>query len=167
MFALCDSLGLPLRFQGPVTPRDNGDPEPLTIQPKPETWDQVTKLVIQRRAAQKLSEPESVSRSTESEEKPEETAMCGVGVSGVDIDPYGNVQACMHLQTPAGNLHDQSIEDIWNNSPVFQRARAASVAAALQFTDKPPMQYGAPLFCIAVEENANKGCGSLCSKNCG
>ena len=71
----------------------------------------------------------------------------------------------MHLQESAGNLHEHSIEEIWNNSPLFQRARARSVAAAQQFTDKPPEQYGAPLFCLAVEENANKGCGS-CSGSC-
>ncbi len=48
--------------------------------------------------------------------------MCGVGVAGVDIDPYGNIQACMHLQESAGNLHQQSIKEIWNNSLLFKRA---------------------------------------------
>ena len=33
MFALCDSLGVPLRFQGPVAPRDDGDTEPLAFSP--------------------------------------------------------------------------------------------------------------------------------------
>jgi hypothetical protein len=33
MVALCDDLDLPLRFQGPVAPRDNGDTVPLAIQP--------------------------------------------------------------------------------------------------------------------------------------
>ncbi|MCP4010974.1 MAG: hypothetical protein GY726_15850, partial [Proteobacteria bacterium] len=97
--------------------------------------------------------------------KPEEQAMCSVGVAGVDIDPYGNVQACMHLQESAGNLHEQSIQDIWNNAPLFKRAREKAVAAAKQFSDNPPEQYGAPLFCIAVEENANKGCGG-CNSDC-
>jgi hypothetical protein len=64
------------------------------------------------------------------------------------------------LQESAGNLHEDSIEEIWNHSPLFQRARARSVAAAKQFVDLPVKQLGAPLYCIAVEENANKGCGS-------
>jgi MoaA/NifB/PqqE/SkfB family radical SAM enzyme len=164
MFAVCDSLGVPLRFQGPVAPRDNGDLTPLQIQPAENTWEQVTAHVESRR------EPPSVSddrRGQSVNADKEEQAMCSVGVAGVDIDPFGNVQACMHLQTAAGNLHEQSIEAIWDTSPVFQRARKAAVNAALQFADSSPKQYGAPIFCIAVEENANKGCESPCSKNCG
>lgn len=168
MFALCDSLDVPLRFQGPVAPRDDGDITPLQIQPQQETWERITRILAERRGPPPVVDDSCASKSgADSLPEPEEQAMCGVGVAGVDIDPFGNVQACMHLQTPAGNLHDQSIEDIWNNSPVFLRARAASVAAALQFTEKPPRQYGAPLYCIAVEENAKKGCGSACGKDCG
>jgi MoaA/NifB/PqqE/SkfB family radical SAM enzyme len=171
MFALCDLMGVPLRFQGPVAPRDNGDTSPLAIQPAAETWDKVTELISARRA--KASHPGSDPapygsdpiEANRIEDKPEQPAMCGVGVAGVDIDPYGNVQACMHLQESAGNLHQQSIKEIWNNSPLFKRARARSVAAAEQFVNKPPQQYGAPLFCIAVEENAKKGCGS-CGGGC-
>lgn len=166
MFALCDSLEVPFRFQGPVAPRDNGDITPLQIQPAEETWNRITAILASRQETPPVMD-DGCTPEADAELNPEERAMCGVGVAGVDIDPYGNVQACMHLQTPAGSLHDHSIKDIWDNSPVFQRARAASVAAALRFTDTSPKQYGAPLFCIAVEENANKACGSSCSKKCG
>ncbi|MGB5705542.1 MAG: SPASM domain-containing protein, partial [Arenicellales bacterium] len=91
---------------------------------------------------------------------------CGVGVSGVDIDPYGNVNACMHLQEAAGNLHDQSIDEIWNHSPLFTRARNRAVEAAKRFTDAPPKQLGAPLFCLAVEENLQKGHCGQCQSPC-
>lgn len=153
MFVLCDSLGVPLRFQGPVAPRDNGDTAPLSIQPAQKTWDRVSRLVTGRREALTGSDPAPYGPDPSAEEK----ALCSVGVAGVDIDPYGNVQACMHLQESAGNLHDHTIKEIWNQSPLFQRARAKSIAAAGQFSDRPPEQYGAPLFCIAVEENASKG----------
>ena len=159
MFALCDSLGIPFRFQGPVAPRDNGDTDTLAIQPAEETWRKIQARLKERSQAEStegLEEPDNLTPEIE----PEEAAMCSVGVAGVDIDPYGNVQACMHIQESAGNLHQQSIEEIWNHSPLFQRARARAVDAAKQFVDKPPRQYGAPLFCIAVEENAQKkGCG--------
>jgi MoaA/NifB/PqqE/SkfB family radical SAM enzyme len=161
---VCDSLGVPLRFQGPVAPRDNGDLTPLQIKPAEKTWELVTAHVESRREPPPVSDDR---RGQSVNADKEEQAMCSVGVAGVDIDPFGNVQACMHLQTAAGNLHEQSIKDIWDTSPVFQRARKAAVNAALQFADSSPKQYGAPVFCIAVEENANKGCGSLCSKTCG
>jgi len=161
MFALCDTLDIPLRFQGPVAPKDNGDTEPLIIQPKVETWDKITNIQAERRKTKPI--PIAMAARNEPSE-PEEKAMCSVGLAGVDIDPYGNVQACMHLQEAAGNLHDHSIEEIWNDAPLFQRARKKAVEVALRFADSPPTQYGAPLFCIAVEENAAKGCGT-CKKS--
>ncbi|MCW5202372.1 MAG: radical SAM protein [Candidatus Electrothrix communis] len=164
MLALCDALGLPLRFQGPVGPRDNGDTEPLALQPAQATWDLISALQKQRRHDAMPSPAQDQAADLFSEEQPEERAMCGVGVSGVDIDPFGNVQACMHLQEPAGNLHRQSIKDIWNHSPLFQQARQRAVSAAKQFTDTSPRQFGAPLYCIAVEENIIKGCGAHCGK---
>ena len=85
----------------------------------------------------------------------------------MDIDPYGNVQACMHLQESAGSLHEQSIKDIWENSPLFTRARNRAVSAARQFVDIPVKQLGAPVFCLAVEENLKKGHASNCNSGCG
>ena len=156
MFRLCDELGLPLRVQGPVAPRDNGDPTPLRIRPSDTAWDRAVQAVKRR-------QPDRSSSKGNSPEEP--PALCGVGVAGLDIDPYGNVLACMHLRTPAGNLHEQSIEAIWQHSPIFQRARQASINAAQRFSQKPPRQLGAPLFCIAVEENLAKAPCSACAKS--
>ena len=157
MFALSDSLDIPLQFQGPVGPRDNGDLAPLTIQPAEQTWKVITALQKNRQRERRPAADSSCeSAPVRAADEHEQPATCGVGVSGVDIDPFGNVQACMHLQESAGNLHEQSIKDIWETAPLFQRARARSIQAARQFADKPPRQFGAPLFCIAVEENARK-----------
>ncbi|MGA8260248.1 MAG: radical SAM protein [Arenicellales bacterium] len=166
MYALCDGLGVPLRFQGPVGPRDNGDTEPLTIQPARQTWDRITELLTRRRALQATGSAAPGTRTgVEAGIDNETPATCSVGVAGVDIDPYGNVQACMHLQESAGNLHEQSIEDIWNNSPLFLRARGRAVAAARRFPDKKPRQLGAPVFCLAVDENCGKACGGGCGRH--
>jgi len=163
LFALCDSLGIPLRFQGPVAPRDNGDQAPLVIQPRRETWDKIEQRIAQD-DRQGAGECEPAVPSGEPQ------AFCSVGVAGVDIDPYGNVQACMHLQQSAGNLHRESIANIWHNSPVFSRARTRSLEATADFAGDSPRQLGAPVYCIAVEENLSKGtpapcggCGGGCS----
>lgn len=165
MYALCDSLGIFFQFQGPVAPRDNGDTSPLAIQPATETWDKIIEISNRRHEEHPEEDVFISSYSIEPEYGAEEQATCSVGLVGVDIDPYGNVQACMHLQEAAGNLHDDSIEEIWTNSPLFRRARVRSVVAATQFVDQPLKQYGAPLYCLAVEENASKGCGS-CGGSC-
>jgi MoaA/NifB/PqqE/SkfB family radical SAM enzyme len=169
MFALCDNLGVPLRFQGPVAPRDNGDTEPLAIQPTENAWEKVTRLVTERKQQQHLqaNQGEPVQGVEVEIETKKVVASCGVGVSGVDIDPYGNVLACMHLQESAGNVHDHSISDIWQNSPLFARARSRAEEATQQFKNKPIKQLGAPIFCLAVEENMNKGCATECGTGCG
>jgi len=168
MVALCDGLGIPIRFQGPVGPRDNGDTAPLAIQPSAAAWERVTELVERRRAERdaRPASPGTAAPPVEMERTPEVQASCSVGVAGVDIDPFGNVQACMHLQESAGSLHEQSIAEIWSDSPLFRRARARAIDAARAFPDGKPEQYGAPVFCLAVEENASKGCGQ-CRGGCG
>lgn len=169
MFSLCDGIGIPLRFQGPVAPRDNGDRAPLSIQPEPEAWDRIVALQNDRRGLSGEGQSDLVSTEAgewSTKETPEETATCSVGMSSVDIDPYGDVKACMHLQEPAGNLHQHSIEEIWLNAPVFRKARRRAVDAARRFTNTPPAQLGAPLFCIAVEENLQKGHCGECHNTC-
>ena len=158
MYDLTDELGVSLRFQGPVAPRDNGDTEPLAIQPSANAWAAINAQESRRRPP--APAPTLEVSENEADELPKAT--CSVGVSGVDIDPYGNVLACMHLQTVAGNVYEQRISDIWHNSPVFQRARGQAIDAAKRFEHSPPTQLGAPVFCVAVEVNSNKGKQSGC-----
>jgi MoaA/NifB/PqqE/SkfB family radical SAM enzyme len=157
MVALGDELDAPLRFQGPVAPRDNGDIAPLSIQPARETWDRIEALVAERRARKAAEAGGCLKPEVTSDPGAETPATCSVGVAGAEIDPYGNVQACMHLQESAGNLHRQSIEEIWNHSPLFTRARQRAIDAAARLSGERPRQLGAPLFCLAVEENCAKG----------
>lgn len=163
MIALGDEIDVPLHFQGPVAPRDNGDTEPLAIQPARATWELIAALVSERRAQSSAGSVPRPMPEITAETQAETPATCSVGVAGVDIDPYGNVQACMHLQESAGNLHEQSIEEIWTRSPLFTRARRRAVEAAERLNGQPPQQLGAPLFCLAVEENCVKACGG-CAK---
>lgn len=162
MMALGDELDAPLRFQGPVGPRDNGDLEPLSIQPERQTWDLIEALVKERGVQELAESGEGVERNPTMEPVVEPPATCGVGLASVDIDPYGNVQACMHLQESAGSLHQYSIEEIWNHSPLFARARQQAVDAHANLCGKEPRQFGAPLFCVGVEENCARGLRGFC-----
>ncbi len=150
MFSLCDQLQIPLKFQGPVGPRDNGDTTPLTIQPARSTWDIIERIQKQRRG---LLPAEPTDQQPDNQITP---ATCGVGCTGVDIDPFGNVQACVHLQEAAGNLHEQSIKEIWEHSPLFQKMRQRAIAAGRRIAGHRPRQFGAPLYCLGVEDNCHK-----------
>jgi mycofactocin biosynthetic radical S-adenosylmethionine protein MftC len=162
MIALGDELGAPLHFQGPVGPRDNGDREPLSIQPSRAAWDRIEALVAERRESISAG-PECLAPEASPDAGAEEIASCSVGLTGVDIDPFGNVQACMHIREAAGNLHQQSIEEIWNHSPLFARVRKRAIAATSGWNGEQPRQFGAPVFCLAVEET----CGEEKGRNVG
>lgn len=158
MVVLADELGMPLRFQGPVGPRDNGDVAPLSIQPAQATWTLVERVVAERREAAQQGRGRAEVSADSGDEVP---ATCSVGLTGLHVDPFGSVQACVHLQESAGNLHEQSIEEIWRHSPLFARARQGAIEAAERLAGGAPRQLGAPLFCLAVEENCNMG-GARC-----
>jgi radical SAM protein with 4Fe4S-binding SPASM domain len=48
---------------------------------------------------------------------------CAAGTRYITILPNGDVIPCMVLQTKLGNVHEQSIKDIWYNSPILKELR--------------------------------------------
>ena len=49
---------------------------------------------------------------------------CGVGRTGCAIGSDGTVTPCAYIEEAAGNVTEQSLEDIWQNSPVLQKYRS-------------------------------------------
>lgn len=122
----------------------------MHIQPSAADWARLREIADQRRAEQ----PAAMTLSPRDECAPPAATLdaadryhCGAGSEGIHVDPFGNVFPCLHLRWPAGNLHRQSIAEIWNDSPVFARARHLSVATARRWAGQQPTQFGAPLFC--------------------
>ena len=48
---------------------------------------------------------------------------CTAGIAGVAISPELDVYPCVKLRISAGNLKEQSLKDIWLNSPLFASLR--------------------------------------------
>jgi radical SAM protein with 4Fe4S-binding SPASM domain len=48
---------------------------------------------------------------------------CMAGIAQLDITPSGNVLPCPHLRIPVGNLHDESLSDIWFNAKLLNELR--------------------------------------------
>ncbi len=150
MFALCDLLKIKLRWQGPVSPRDNGDQEPLKIQPSASSWGQLQQIAEHWHG----DGDEGVVQECGAAEGPGtegEYHHCEVGTGDLLIDPYGNVHPCLHLRWAAGNLHQQGVREIWEASSSFGKARKLSIATAKRFENTTPNQFGAPIFCPGVE----------------
>jgi MoaA/NifB/PqqE/SkfB family radical SAM enzyme len=119
MFALADRLGLRLEMDPRVTPRDNGDREPLQISPSAGGIAKLAQLRIKRAADARDSNDQTARTSSNTETKHH----CGAGAASVTVDPWGNVYPCVQWRKPIGNLHEQSIEEIWMHSPRLQEVR--------------------------------------------
>lgn len=160
MYDLAERLGVRLRWQGPVSPRDNGDREPLSIQPSVAQWERLNAVAKARRAPPVAAECEPADLEPSADETAlargraaeEEPYHCGIGGGDILVDPFGNLYPCLHVRWSAGNLHEQSVKEIWaGEKGAFQRARALSVATAKRFATEHPTQLNAPLFCPGVE----------------
>jgi len=51
------------------------------------------------------------------------TGGCTAGIAGIAISPALDVYPCVKLRVPAGNLKEQSLKEIWLNSPLFNELR--------------------------------------------
>jgi len=51
---------------------------------------------------------------------------CIAGIASCDITPNGDVIPCPHLRLPVGNLHKETLTDIWFNAPTFNLLRDRS-----------------------------------------
>lgn len=68
--------------------------------------------------------------------EPSSSTGCTAGATFATIDPWGRVRPCNHAPLIAGDLHTQSLEEIWHG-PVMQRWRdlvPAGCAACPAFT---------------------------------
>jgi len=123
MFALADSLGIPLQVDPEVTPRDDGDREPLQVAPSREGVLRLFRLQFERGRAAAGAAAE-VARGGDDGTMPAPVHKhCGAGSSGIAIDPYGNVYPCVQWRRPVGNLHRQSIREIWRRSAGLAEVR--------------------------------------------
>lgn len=63
-------------------------------------------------------------RSQKSHIKPLSSHICSAGLSGISVNPYGDVYACNTLRLKIGSIFDSSIEEIWTKSEELQKIRS-------------------------------------------
>lgn len=134
MMALATDLGLPLHIDPVVTPRDDGDTSPLQIAPSRQGVERLLRLQREAGAAAAAESEENRSREAASAltvgrqadallPAPGPKKHCGAGSGGLAIDPYGNVYPCVQWRQPVGNLHQQTIREIWEGSAALVTVR--------------------------------------------
>jgi len=151
MYALADRMGLRLDIDSRVTPRDNGDSEPLQISPSPEGLRRLLHhgagLVQDRSGAETASEENKPSPSKKAKSKHH----CGAGAASVTVDPFGNVFPCVQWRRAIGNLHENSIREIWQSSTQLREIRQITqeVKTTIDGEGKAANRAG---FCPALAE---------------
>lgn len=139
MFALADGLGFPLQMDPDVTPRDNGDREPLIVRASRAGLVRLFEIETARGSARAAAMGEdageaaagtaagavpAVQRQGDADQPgPTSGKHCGAGSSNIAIDPYGNVYPCVQWRRPVGNLHQTSLREIWSASPALAGIR--------------------------------------------
>lgn len=132
MFELADRLGLPIRVDPVITPRDDGDRSPLEVAASKQAVSLLHQLQSERlgsgqrtaaavgaRGEDRTAEADSPARGC--------TKNCGAGSSTLCIDPFGDVYPCVQWRRQVGSLHQQSIQQIWSASRVLHETRAETL----------------------------------------
>jgi mycofactocin biosynthetic radical S-adenosylmethionine protein MftC len=129
MLALAGSLGVPLQFDPEVTPRDDGDRGPLAIAPSRAGVARLFALQAER-SGELPAPPMSLAKGGDDGTLPAAVGKhCGAGSAGIAVDPYGNVYPCVQWRRPVGNLHRQSIREIWTGSAGLREVRELTARA--------------------------------------
>jgi MoaA/NifB/PqqE/SkfB family radical SAM enzyme len=125
MLAIADHLGVPITINTVVSPRDDGDREPLELTASRQARLDLFRLLA-RRAREKVGTAavsELASHADDDLAPVPVDKTCGAGSSGVTVDPYGNVLPCVQWRRPVGNLHQASIREIWAESQELREVR--------------------------------------------
>jgi radical SAM protein with 4Fe4S-binding SPASM domain len=151
MFALADSMDVLLQFDPVVTPRDDGAMAPLAIAASKEGIKNMVRISTQRsRVARlhdkRLNTPEPGSLMAQAGERKKQK-VCGAGSTNLIVDPYGQVYPCVQFRRCLGNIHDQSINEIWNGSGELNRVRDLAGRA-----QEVALGSGLNQFCMGINE---------------
>ena len=146
MFALADGMELPLSFDPVVTPRDNGDRTPLELSASTEPLKRLYTILGNRRPDRAMSH--DVHRAAPGQRG---RMNCGTGSATLAVDPFGSVYPCIQWRRPLGNLHRQSIKEIWCHSPALAEVRRLNVEAGRR-VDRLGPEASDMGFCLGLAE---------------
>ncbi len=144
---LAKELGATIIFDPVITPRDDGDKDPLGMMA---TDDFLRRFWTDDAYAEARKELVPKPRH----DAPGE-AVCGTGRSSLAIDPYGNIYPCVQWRRSAGNIKQlDSLKNIWFTSPVLieVRQKAVEMATKLREMHQSGGSGGFCNFCLGVAD---------------
>jgi MoaA/NifB/PqqE/SkfB family radical SAM enzyme len=128
-FRLADRLELPLFFNPTVSPKDDGDPDPLSISPSLDGISALARVMEKRRAKAAAANPKAAQEKGSKGNGSTVKRHCGAGSSTVTIDQWGNVLPCVQWRRVVGNIRQAPIAEIWSSSSELEAVRTITVEA--------------------------------------
>jgi len=135
MYAIADSLGVPLTCDPVITPRDVGDSSPMNVSPSTDGLRRLFNGQLPRAATPNSRDPPVIHEETQ----PPLAHHCGAGLMNVAVDPLGNVYPCVAWRGAAGNLHEQSIREIGERSQMLPEVRNGTALAKTMLEQEGPI----------------------------
>lgn len=121
-YAWCQDNGFGMLLGPTIYGGDQGDPSPRQTRA---TGAQLARLYADPGIKKLLQgAKEDPACAPQSEDRP-----CAVGENSYFINSVGDIYPCSMWREPAGNIHDESIGDIWYRSKVFGKARAVTLGS--------------------------------------
>jgi radical SAM protein with 4Fe4S-binding SPASM domain len=120
MYRLAREIGVYIIFDPVITPRDDGDKDPLALMA---TDDFLARYWTDDAYSGARRQDVPTPRCDSDNE-----AVCGTGRTSLAIDPYGNIYPCVQWRRKAGNIKEvASLKDMWRTSPVLIDVRRTAV----------------------------------------
>ena len=139
------SLSMHVMFDAVITPKDDGNQDPLSLRPDDEFltryWGEDYLALHDGKLPPKKNHCGSEGVEVN----------CGTGRSGFTIDPYGNILPCVALRRKVANILEiDTLEEVWRHSPVLHEVRDLSVEARRRLDRHENGPYFT--FCLGVAE---------------
>jgi len=142
--AIGQKYGVQVTFDAVITPKDDGNQDPLALSADKET--------IQKYWGEwytELTGGEAPPRANHC--AGDSSANCGTARGGFTLDPYGHILPCVAFRRSAGNILEvDDLTEVWHKSPVLNEVRDLAVQVRDKLDDHEDGQFFT--FCLGVAE---------------
>lgn len=143
MEKLAREMGATFEFDPIVTPRNDGNRDPLKHQ--------IDEADLHRLLSQETEVPGKINQRVRPST---ESAICGAGRDSCNISPGGEVYPCVALPMPLGNLRQQSLFDIWRGAEAL-KLRKFNFTDLYKCISCPDLEYCTRCWGLAAVESGD------------
>ena len=111
---LADEIGITFQYDLTIIPKHTGDLSPLKHRPS----DDQLLAFIRKSISRWVVAPQN-----------DDFRFCGIGMNSLTISPYGEIYTCIGARVSAGNVRQDSLQTIWQESAVWEETTALTLSS--------------------------------------